>query len=99
MAEGKLTPLDNEPTIDNPDAPSILCDGYAGVSINAGVARFAFYAVRYNSSAKKNEKRHVLDLAMPIGVLMVTHQAMSELISDMQKNGMIQMAPKPRLDS
>lgn len=101
MAEGKLTPLDKEPVQDDPRAPTILTDGYAGVSINAGVARFAFYGVRYNPAALKNEKQHVLCLALPIGAMIATHQAMGELIEDLKKNGMIQAAPtvKTKLDS
>ena len=99
MAEGKIASLDDQPVHDNLDAPAVLADGYSGVSINAGVARFAFYAVRYNPAGQKNEKRHVLELALPIGALMATYQAMGELIENMKKNGLIQVAPKQKLDS
>lgn len=100
MAEGKIASIEDEPVRDGGDAPLILCDGYAGVCINAGVARFAFFVVNYDPVGKKNGKRHVLDLALPIGALMATHQAFGELIDDMQKKGLIQVAPpKQKLDS
>ena len=79
--------------------PMVLTDGYGAAGVANGIVRFAFFATRPDPSKGIPIQQHVLDLAMPIGALIATHKAFGEMIADLQKNGVIQMAPNQKLDS
>lgn len=74
------------------DIPTILVDGYQGVSFTGGVVRFNMWQVVQMSPEGDTERQVVLRLVMGMPTLFAMHEAMGRLIRDMAADGTIKVS-------
>jgi hypothetical protein len=70
-------------------APEIYVDGYQGVVIANGVAKFNYFSIYHDPLSGKNKRRIVLRLACPLDTVAGVHKALGEMIESLKKAGAI----------
>jgi hypothetical protein len=86
---GTSTPVIPQDVVLTEAAPNILIDGISGVSVINGVVKINCYAV-HQVAAQENKPFLALRLAMSLTTLVGIHGAISQLISEFEKSGLIQ---------
>lgn len=66
-------------------APEILVDGYQSTTVGNGVVKFTFFSLAHNPETNQQERRIVLRLSAALPVVMGIHQALGNLMADLER--------------
>lgn len=81
-----MTDLPQEaPLTETIPAPEILADGYASSTVVNGIVKFTFFSMAHDPASGMHHRRVVLRLALPLPVLMGVHQALGNLLEQMEQ--------------
>lgn len=69
-------------------APEIFIDGYQGVTVINGVTKFNCYSVSLGADGAE-ERRVVLRLSCAVPTVVGLHAALTEIIAEMKRAGLI----------
>lgn len=78
--------------IERAAAAEFFTEGYCGATVNAGVAKLAFYSLTSTQPGEPAELRIVCRLALPLGSLLGVHEAMGNMIAELKTQGQIRQA-------
>lgn len=78
--------------IEEINSTQMLVDGYCGVTINGGVARFSFYSIYFDAITQRNKKRVILHLQMPLITVEGVQQGFAAILTELRSSGMIKDA-------
>jgi hypothetical protein len=88
---GAVTKAIAPPIVDNQHAPEIFADGYHGVTINSGVIRLNLFSIRMNPETGELSRTIAARLTMPFPSFVSTYNALTEVLQDLQKEGVVQI--------
>lgn len=77
------------PLVGSTEAPELFIDGYHGVAIQKGVAKLNLYSIAFDADTNHHERRVVLRLAVPLGTLVGMHEALGDLINNLEREGFL----------
>lgn len=78
-----------EPLAENPNAPEIYVDGYTGLAIRNGVAKFNCYSSRMAADLSEGQNVLTLTLAMPLPTVVSFYEALGRLLDELEEQGHI----------
>lgn len=67
--------------------PEFLVEGFQSVSISSGTAKLNMFAVQASPDGTGGRPTLICRLAFSLPALVATHQALSRLMSDLQRDG------------
>lgn len=90
----EITALDNSeaPITEAVTADEVLVDGYVGVHLADGIARFNLVANRYDVTTGKPTKVIVKRLAMGLPAVIRFHQGLGDLLAQLERDGLVSRA-------
>jgi len=69
--------------------PEIYVDGYQGVTYKDGVVKLNFFSLSLDSASNASYREVVMRTAMSVGTLMQVHNALGQLIGDLERKGVV----------
>lgn len=81
------------PVVYQEGVPEIYIDGFQGVIVKGGIAKLNLFSDIQNPASDEMERRIVAHLTMPVVVLGAVHDALGRLISNMERDGLVQLVP------
>jgi hypothetical protein len=85
------------PLVDDPAVSETYGDSFVGLSLSHGNVNLTFATVRADYSREPVQNRRVVSsrLVVPAAVVIEMHRMLGQLLTDMEKKGVIQRVPAP----
>jgi hypothetical protein len=82
------------PVVSKEPVPEIFVDGFVGMLVRSGCAKFNLYSNVQELSTFQPVRQVIARLTMPVPVLLAFHEALGRAITDMEKDGVFAREPE-----
>lgn len=69
--------------------PEIYVDGYQGVTYKDGIVKLNYYSLALDPKSNTSYREVVLRLALSVGTVVQVHNALGQLLSDLETKGLV----------